>query len=81
MLLWFHVPISGALDAGLQSQHFGKVLPSSAGASGRLFTFIAMFSLSTWRSLGLERRFGISYRAYKQSVNRWLPRFKTGSRE
>ena len=25
---------------------------------------------------GLERRFGASYRAYKQSVNRWIPTFK-----
>jgi protein-S-isoprenylcysteine O-methyltransferase Ste14 len=24
---------------------------------------------------GLERRFGQSYRDYKQSVNRWVPRF------
>ena len=24
---------------------------------------------------GLEKRFGESYRAYKRSVNRWLPRF------
>jgi protein-S-isoprenylcysteine O-methyltransferase Ste14 len=25
---------------------------------------------------GLERRFGASYRAYKQSVDRWIPTFK-----
>jgi protein-S-isoprenylcysteine O-methyltransferase Ste14 len=26
---------------------------------------------------GLERRFGDSYRTYKRSVNRWLPRWPT----
>ena len=25
---------------------------------------------------GLERRFGARYRAYRQSVNRWIPTFK-----
>jgi protein-S-isoprenylcysteine O-methyltransferase Ste14 len=25
---------------------------------------------------GLQKRFGASYHAYKQSVNRWIPRFK-----
>jgi protein-S-isoprenylcysteine O-methyltransferase Ste14 len=28
---------------------------------------------------GLERRFGDSYRDYKRSVNRWLPKF-TGNK-
>jgi protein-S-isoprenylcysteine O-methyltransferase Ste14 len=61
--------------------HFGKLLPGSAGASGGLFYVYYNVFVVHVEEPGLERRFGISYRAYNQLINRWLPRFKTDSRE
>lgn len=56
---------------------FGMVL-LSASVVGLAFAafLLAHFFVVFIEEPGLERRFGDSYLLYKQSVNRWVPRFR-----
>ncbi len=46
-----------------------------------LFVFVAacLFAIPLWEEKDLEKRFGDSYREYKQHVPRWIPRWKPWS--